>query len=102
MFAKYHHFSCRAPLTSMHSLLRGPECRVLLCLTSDPIANVKPNAEISRKLRIDGISPPIYVSKNLYREETRAALTDVKISANEIAPHGMKDRGVALMSCCPA
>src|ERR1700732_2616868 len=37
-----------------------------------------------------GFSPLIYVSKNLYREETRAALTDVKISANEIAPHSMK------------
>jgi hypothetical protein len=43
-----------------------------------------------------GFSPLIYVFKNLYREETRAALTDVKISSNEIAPHGMK-RG--LRSC---
>ena len=45
-----------------------------------------------------GFSPLIYAFKNLYREETRAALTDVKISANEIAPYthvilpGMKQR----------
>src|ERR1700733_3873055 len=37
-----------------------------------------------------GFRPPIYVFKNLYREETRAALTDVKISANEIAPYSME------------
>src|SRR3984893_10686040 len=37
-----------------------------------------------------GFSPLIYVFKNLYREETRAALTDVKISANEIAPYSME------------
>jgi len=36
-------------------------------------------------------SPLIYVFKNLYREETRAALTDVKISANEIAPYSMEE-----------
>src|ERR1700733_15296478 len=38
-----------------------------------------------------GFSPLIYVFKNLYREETRAALTDVKISANEIAPYSMEE-----------
>src|ERR1700733_14592633 len=36
-------------------------------------------------------SPLICVFKNLYREETRAALTDVKISANEIAPYSMEE-----------
>src|ERR1700733_7015385 len=38
-----------------------------------------------------GFSPPIYVFKNLYREETRAALTDVRTSANEIAPYSMEE-----------
>src|ERR1700731_5244770 len=36
-----------------------------------------------------GFSPLIYALKDLYREKTRAALTDVKISANEIAPYSM-------------
>jgi hypothetical protein len=75
--------------------------RALLRLTSDPIANIK--FSVSRKLGIDGISPLIYVFMNPYRGETRAALTDVKISANEIAPYGMKEiKGSGLMSCCPA
>ena len=36
-------------------------------------------------------SPLIYMFKNLYREETRAELTDVKISANEIAPYSVEE-----------
>jgi hypothetical protein len=36
-------------------------------------------------------NPLIYVFMNLYREETRAALTDVKISANEITPYSMEE-----------
>ena len=34
-----------------------------------------------------GFSPVIYALKNLYREKRRAALTDVKISADEIAAY---------------
>jgi hypothetical protein len=50
-----------------------------------------------------GFSPLIYAFKNLYREETRTALTDVKISADEIAPYNMEEiEGSRLMSYCPA
>jgi hypothetical protein len=50
-----------------------------------------------------GFSPLIYAVKNLYREKTRAALTDVKISADEIAAYNMWGiEGSRLMSCCPA
>src|SRR3984957_7077490 len=38
-----------------------------------------------------GFSPLIYVFKNLYREETCDALTDVKISTNEIAQYSMEE-----------
>src|SRR6202043_2949029 len=38
-----------------------------------------------------GFSPLIYALKDLYREKTRAALTDVKISANEIAPYSTEE-----------
>src|ERR1700692_604112 len=38
-----------------------------------------------------GLSPLIYASKNLYCEKTRTALTDVKISAYEIAPYNMEE-----------
>ena len=49
--------------------------------------------------RTTEFSPLIYVFKNLYPEETRAALTDVKLSANEIAPYSMEEiEGVALVS----
>jgi hypothetical protein len=39
-----------------------------------------------------GFSPLNYAFKNLYREKTRTALTDVKISANEIAPYNIWKR----------
>jgi hypothetical protein len=49
--------------------------------------------------RTTEFSPLIYVFTNPYREETRAALTDVKLSANEIAPYSMEEiEGVALVS----
>jgi hypothetical protein len=38
-----------------------------------------------------GFSPLIYLFENLYREETRAALTDVIISANEFAPYSIEE-----------
>ena len=48
-----------------------------------------------------GFSPLIYALKNLYREETRAALTDVKISADEIASYKLHINGArgAVGSC---
>jgi hypothetical protein len=46
-------FSCRAPLTGMHRRSR-------------------------RRMAAMRFSPLIYLFKNLYREKTRAALTDVK------------------------
>jgi hypothetical protein len=50
-----------------------------------------------------GFSPLIYALKNLYREKPRAALTDVKISADEIAPYNMEEiEGSRPMSYCPA
>jgi hypothetical protein len=36
-----------------------------------------------------GFSPLIYALKNLYREKTRAALTDVKNVGDEIAAYNM-------------
>jgi hypothetical protein len=38
-----------------------------------------------------GFSPLIYLFENLYREETRAALTDVIMSANEFAPYSIEE-----------
>jgi hypothetical protein len=38
-----------------------------------------------------GFSPLIQLFKNLYREESRAALTDVRISADEIVPDSIEE-----------
>jgi hypothetical protein len=50
-----------------------------------------------------GFSPLIYALKNLYREKTPAALTDVNNVGDEIAPYNMEEiEGSRLMSYCPA
>jgi hypothetical protein len=73
-------FSCRAPLTKHASLLGGAECAAL-CFVLLPFRSRTLNFVTKRSGVSSGsmeFSPLIYLFKNLYREETRAALTDVK------------------------
>jgi hypothetical protein len=96
MFAKYRHVSCRAPLDLACAASMRRMRHALLCLR-------RAGYDDMQAIIAHGIPPLIYVIKNLYREMTRAALTDVKISANEIAPYEYeRGRGAALTSYCPA